>query len=451
MKKLSIIYLLALSVGITGTCFAGGKGDEKEEEKKSAESEWNWGDKPMEAKGKWAMLSRNAEIGDYKKASVAAKWLLQNAPQLNEALYIYAAMVYENLERTAASPVKKQTFQDSVLYVYDARMETFGNKAEVLNRKGLVAFYYLTNRKERIDDLYNMYKEILTLNGERTYASNLSCYMYLISLKRRDNTLTDQQVFDVYNKMTEVFEYQLKAYKSDPAQTQQIMSYKENVDKVLASTVKVDCDFVRTNFGPKFETSPDLGTAHKIYNLMGKERCTTDPLFISATEFILAEQPTPELYEMLGKVHKSQEQYAEAIANLEKAVEIQEEAAKKADYLLEIADIYSRQGQKSNARSYARKAAATSGTSASKAYIMIGDLYFNSYKQCTEAGNALQSRLVFIAAYEQYQKAGAMQKMEASKQQFPSMEDLHLRSKNVGDVINTGCWIGENVKLQTRD
>ena len=84
-----------------------------------------------------------------------------------------------------------------------------------------------------------------------------------------------------------------------------------------------------------------------------------------------------------------------------------------------------------------------------KSYSLIGDLYFQSSGTCS-TGNKVQDRAAYIAAYNIYMKAGNSAKAQEAKAQFPSMEEMFLYNQKPGDVINTGCWIGESVKLDKR-
>ena len=105
-----------------------------------------------------------------------------------------------------------------------------------------------------------------------------------------------------------------------------------------------------------------------------------------------------------------------------------------------------------------------------EAYNLIGNLYFTSFDDCKSLlpkvmGYRLQgpvegpmkalmmaisNRAIFIAAYDMYKKAGNSTQMAASKEQFPSIEDIFNESKEEGDQVTIGCWINTTVSLQRR-
>jgi len=81
----------------------------------------------------------------------------------------------------------------------------------------------------------------------------------------------------------------------------------------------------------------------------------------------------------------------------------------------------------------------------------IGDLYYNSFDDCAKRQNMAEDRLVYLAAYEMYQKAGNASGMARAKAQFPSKEEIFLLNWQAGSTQRVGCWIGESVVLKTRD
>ena len=76
-------------------------------------------------------------------------------------------------------------------------------------------------------------------------------------------------------------------------------------------------------------------------------------------------------------------------------------------------------------------------------------MYYGSGNDCANS-DEITARSIYIAAYLEYEKAGNTQKMNNAKKQFPSMEDIFVKSKKEGDIVNTGCWINKDVPLKKR-
>ena len=75
----------------------------------------------------------------------------------------------------------------------------------------------------------------------------------------------------------------------------------------------------------------------------------------------------------------------------------------------------------------------------------------NSYKHCRKGDNEIIDRLCFIIAYTYYEKAGDTKRMGLSKEQLPSISNLHLYNLEAGDSLVFDCWTKRKVTLLTRD
>ena len=106
-------------------------------------------------------------------------------------------------------------------------------------------------------------------------------------------------------------------------------------------------------------------------------------------------------------------------------------------------------GNKIKSRDNARKSISSENNS--EAYKLIGNLYMASYDECKGGKSRVNDRLVFIAAYNMYRRAGLDNKAAQAKAQFPSMEEIFNENLEVGESLNTGCWINENVTLSKRE
>ena len=83
-------------------------------------------------------------------------------------------------------------------------------------------------------------------------------------------------------------------------------------------------------------------------------------------------------------------------------------------------------------------------------YNLIGNLYYGSFQDCAGYKSKVQDRLVFIAAYEMYKKAGNGAQMKACEEQFPSAEEIFSENLKEGEQMSTGCWIDKTVTISKR-
>jgi tetratricopeptide (TPR) repeat protein len=173
-------------------------------------------------------------------------------------------------------------------------------------------------------------------------------------------------------------------------------------------------------------------------------------LFFKATENLYKLEPTPETAYMMGKMSYSKKQYSKAAEYLNDAAEKMTENADKARICLLLADIYGNLNQPSNARSYALKALEAKPGDGMP-YIIIGDLYAQSAKQCGD--NDLTNKVAYWAAVDKYNQAKrvdpsiadlANSRISSYSRAFPSDENIFFYGLKKGDSYRVGCWINEN-------
>jgi tetratricopeptide (TPR) repeat protein len=182
---------------------------------------------------------------------------------------------------------------------------------------------------------------------------------------------------------------------------------------------------------------------------MQSNGCSDDPLYMETLLIIAEKEPNIGMYKKLATVAVKDKKWDEAIDWYEKIIEMSNDSKEKAEYQMKIANIQVSLGQKSKARASAKKAMSYDSYVAGQAYSLIGNLYLFSYKEC-KGGNPVKDRLVYLAAYEQYKKAGNKSGMEKAQAQFPSKTEMFTLGLKEGQTMSTGCWVGETVTLRAR-
>lgn len=412
---------------------------------------WNYPSDPdlrSKTDEKIVLYTDNMKLGNMRVSANHLSWLLQNTPDLNESIYINGAKIYEALVDEAAAEAAIP-LQDSALMMYDLRITHFGDEANVLNRKGYVAYKYLKDRKDRYPDLFALLAKVVEINGNDTYDNNLIAYMDAARRhKLTGGDLSDEQVFEIYSQISDILDYKLK---TDPGNSARIEKISENVDKILTATVDVNCQFVEEKLAPKMRANPDdLKTAKLVFKLLLTGKCSDSPAFIESAEIIHASERTFGLASVIAKKYSGQKDYEKAEKYYNEALSLTEENTKKAEVYLDLAKMYAVRGMKSSARTQAQKAAQTDPSSKAEAYTLIGNLYMGSYEECKKGVSRVEDRGVFLAAYDAYQAAGDSRGMASAQAQFPAIDEIFSENKKEGDSMSVGCWINTTTTIRRR-
>ena len=419
----------------------------------SAQNGWNWGEQVDVAKEKNVIYTDAFKAKNYEAAVEPLEWLLENTPDLNPSIYQRGVKIYQELAKKETDAAKKEEYIQRGLELHDIRIKYFSEKKDnVLERKGIYAYGFYKKDKDQYENVYNYLKESFEANGSKSLRGSLVAYMDMVYKNYLYKRLTDEQVIDTYSEISDALNAKMEKTSSD-SEKEKLKKSLDTVDRLLAATkIVISCDMVESRFGPKLDEGNDVNMAKRIFDLMIKGECIERPLALKAAGVIQNDQPTYGVAKFLGTKYAKEENYEEAIKFYKEAASLTDDNSQKAEMYVSVARIQRRQGQKSTARSTARRALSFD-PNYKDAYELIGDLYFGSYGTkgpCYQEKSQVEDRAVFIAAYDQYRRAGASAKMKAAKAQFPSIQDIFNSEYEEGQSITIGCWINTTVALERR-
>lgn len=414
-----------------------------------AQEGWNWpADTEMEAKAR----EYNAAYNDYLKAEEFLKakgplhWLLVNAPDLNEALYINGVKVYEGAAEKATDEAKISVYQDSVLTIYDLRKELYDNEANWIANKAYYAYKYYKGNKDKVGIAVDLFERTIDIHGKLEPSSLNAAYFDAIYRNFAFNkAYTPEEVITKY-------EFINSKLDEDEAAGANVGTSRATLEQLLAAMEIIDCDFIENNMGPKLKEDPtNLKLAKQIFQYSIKEKCTSSDIFLAALETIDNDSPTFSTSQVRGMRYMQNSEYAKAGELFEKALTLAETDEQKAEIHWDMAKVHANLGRKSQARSSALKAAEMNEERKADAHSFIAGLIMSSSNECKGGESRVKDYSIYIAAYNEYARAGNNEGMANAKARFPSKEELFTEGYKVGDTINTGCWVGQTVTLATRD
>ena len=410
----------------------------------NAQNGWNWPEDKATAQEKNALYTDAYKNGDLAGALNYLVWLHENVPDLNSSIYINGLKIYEGLANNEQDPVKKLTYQEKALEMYDLRIKYFNKEATVLNRKASTAYKYYRNNPEKYPELLDVFERALKLNGEKFFDGNTLAYMDIIRrYQRGGGNLTDDDIFERYEKISQV----LSSKQGDNIEPMQ-----DKIDEMLLEIVTVDCNYVEQTLGAKLKAEPgDIKIAKKILQLSLSGKCADSEIFMLAAKTVFESEPDFGLAKVIALKCKGNGDNACTVEYLDKALNLTDDNTKKGEIYLILGAMQASSGAKSMARNYFRQAVSADPSLAKKAYTSIGNLYFGGFKDCRAGISKVEDRGCYMAAYKMYKKAGNSSGMAKAKQQFPLKEEVFLEQKSVGSKITVACWIGETVTIQTRD
>ena len=437
-----------------------------------AQPGWNWPENKSEAEEKNVLYTDYLKQQNCDEAKIHLDWLIENVPGLHVSIYQNGIKIYRCLIDKEEDPIIKNELINKALILFDGRIENFGREAYVKNRKVTFAYTFYRSDKTQYESLFNMFKDAFLLNGNKIGNSNLVAYMDIVRKhKLTSKSISDDEVLEIYDMISKTISFKLS---NDGKNQVRYKKYQDNLDKLLTATITVDCNFVENTLGPKlieltsqpndeiaqtdYETlTPvDISYSQEIVNLAKKifqlsitGKCTSSEIALEAAKIMFTNEKDFAVAKFISSRELSTKNYESALEYCDAAIESAGDNDQKSEMFLRKAQIYQVIGNKLKSRDNARKSISLNSSN-SDAYKIIGNLYMSSYEDCREGKSRVQDRLLFIAAYNIFKSGGLSNQANRAREQFPSMEEIFNENLEVGESMNTGCWINETVTLNKR-
>jgi len=414
-----------------------------------AQGNWNWPEDPQaEARAREynAAYTDYLKAGEFEAATRPLSWLLENTPELNESLYINGVKVYDGAQKEIDDDERKRVYQDSVMAIYEKRGELYNNEDRWIENQAYYAYQYFRGDKDRVGYAAELFEKALEVQGTLSATLAPAFFDLVYRHKAFNDGYTPEEALDRLTTVSEILE------RAEEEEGKNMTSQKSQVEQLVVAMDLIDCDFIENTLGPRFQKDADnIKLAQQIFQYSVKYKCTGTAAFTAALEAIDNDDPTFSTSQVRGMRYMQSKEYERAIELFEKALSLAATDEQRGDVHYDIAKAQSQMGRKSQARSSAKKAAELNADKSQDAWSLIGNLYMSSSQECRGGQSRVKDYSIFIAAHDAFRRAGDNSGMSNARARFPSKEELFTEGFQVGETINTGCWIAENVTLATRD
>jgi tetratricopeptide (TPR) repeat protein len=365
---------------------------------------------------------------------------------LNESLYINGVNIYNGAAQATTDDATKRVYQDSVMQIFELRKEKFNNESKWIENKAYYGYQYYKGDKNKLADALKVYDRVVEVNGTFNTINLVAYYFDLVYRHNAYNkAFTKEQLLERYEKLNALL-------AEAEAEGKDISTPKSTLEQLVVAMELIDCDFIEKTLGPKLDADPsNILLAQQVFKYSYQYKCMQSPYFMKALEAIDSDSPTFATSQVRGLRYIQARDYDKALPVLEKALTLAENDTQKAEIQYDLAKVYAQMGRKSTARAAALEAAKLDSGKASDSWSLIASLYMTSFNDCKKGVSRTDDQAIYIAAYNAYQRAGDSKGMAEARSRFPSKEELFTESKQVGETVSLGCWIGESVVLATRD
>ncbi len=417
-----------------------------------------YGEDSVQCVRNWSLYAEYYRQRNYEMAYEPWKYMFESCPLATLNIYIHGANIIKHFYNTETDPARREAWVDTLMMVYDQRIEMFGEEGRVLGRKA-ADLYQL--QPSAVQELYDLSERSIELEGMNAGADVL-LINFQSTIRLADAALLEQEtILEAYDRATNIIEYNLE---HNPGDARFYNPAKNNIRAMFEPYAT--CDNLAAVYGPRFESNPeDVELLERITSILDNAGCTNEELFYETTKKLHEIQPEGESAFLMGRLENNRESYRDAIRYYQQAVDLFVEENEEA-YIDRIfraswlmAEISFRQLRDlPQARRYARQAHQINPTDG-RPLLLIGEMYAESANECGD--DDVTKKAAFWTAVDKFEEAQNIAEEEAVReraeqlastfrQYFPNNEEIFFHGYTVGETFRVECWINRTTRIRAR-
>lgn len=417
----------------------------------------------------------HAKVKNYDAAEEPLWKVRKECPTYSLATYQFGEKLLKYKLKKAAAADKKAIANELILLLKE-RFQYFPSKTNIGNIYGSVGQIMFDHKIGTIDTQYKEFNKAWTEDKSNVRnPKNVYTYFYLLVDLHEGGKKELQDVFNLYDEVIEKIEDEeskrakVIAELTDKEESGTVLSSKEkktlNVyGKILSNYSKVkagvnqklgelaDCKNLIPLYDGQFAAKKtDVNWLKAAAGRMSAKECTDDPLFFRLVEELHRSDPSAKTAYYLGLLALKDRKTTTALKYFNQSAELETKGSDKAKVYFKIGEIMKRQGSKSKARSYYRKALKRK-PSMGICYLRIATMIASSANNCGD--DVFSKRAVYWLAENYARKAGKIDpSLKSTANKYAA--NYHAKAPTKTDIfnnpgiksVNIGCWIGETVKV----
>ena len=414
---------------------------------------------------------------NYEDAYKPWAYLFNNAPKRTKNIYLHGPKIIKGLLKNISDQARKTTLVDSLIMVYDQRNAYYpGKEAYVTGMKGADMYKYMKTTTEGLQVSHQVLRGSFEMAGNASTASVLNYYFMATTKLVQAKVLKVEDLIALFSDLSGVISYkeakltqdiynaeqneelgskEQKLLKKNKKELKTLGDVKNNLEKTLAphATCEKLIELYTKNFEQNKEDAAWMKRAAKLLN---KKECTESDIFFSISEALYNIDPSSASAANMGIRSLKRKDYEKAEGFYTYALDNEPDNLNKAQYAYRLAQTYGAMNKNKSAKTYALKAAAFR-TGWGEPYLLIGDLYAKTSRQCGELKTEFLKRVGYWAAIDKYEYAKSLEpqlsikaneRIQKYTEQMPSKTDIFTEGLIDEPTYKIDCWYSETVKIR---
>ncbi|MDE6570581.1 MAG: enzyme of heme biosynthesis [Alistipes sp.] len=411
-----------------------------------------WGTTPEERKENMmnsSFLKEEVSNRNYNQAAAYFQSLVAKCPTATENIYVHGTTLYKNKINRAKTPEEKRMLIDSLMTVYDLRLQHFGNhatrgKAYILDRKAREVVIYLPQERETVRATF---RAAIEAGGNATKPDLVVAYFANLcdDYKNTDDVLADEIIAE-YDRMSAIF-------AENPAAADE----KSQLDAAFGLSGAASCENLEKLFSTRLAAAPDdIDLLAQAVSLMSRAKCDSEFYFNTAEKYYTL-KPSSETAMFLAQAFQNKGDYAKASKYLNEALATETDSVEREKLLVRIALVDMASNNMAGAAAAARQARDLNPEDGVP-YFILAQCYAASAVACKDfAGQSIywvaydtMARAVELLQNDADYLPRAKQQLASYRSYFPTNEELFFNEVKEGTRYTISCGLASGIATTVR-
>jgi len=404
----------------------------------------------------WSLYAEYYRQRNFELAYEPWKWMFLNCPAATQNIYIHGANLLRNRYAQETDPETREGIVDTLMMLYNQRIEYFGREGFVLGRKA-ADLYQL--RPDSVQRHYELTEKSIEMEGLGSQADVLLINFQAATRLHEAGMIEGPEIVEKYDRATDIIDYNLE---NNPQDSIYFNPAKNNIEALFEPFAS--CENLVMLFENRFQENPnDPELLERITGMLDQSGCRDTELFYQATKNYHELMPKAETAFLMGRLENERGSHGQAIRYLQQAIDLYKEKEedvtddKFRTYLL-MANISRERNRLQEARNYARSAAEVNPNDG-RPNILIGEMYAASAENIGD--NEFTRKVAYWAAVDEFIKARdaaedpaieerARDLINTYRQYFPDNELIFFHGYSEGDTYRVQGWINQTTRVRPR-
>jgi hypothetical protein len=371
-------------------------------------------------------------------------------PGVRQTLYQDGQKIFASFVDNNVNPENKSAYIDSLLMMYDLRVQYFPNYA--LSAR-MYKVYDMVKYSVDSKEIFTLAKETVSMGQDK-----VSPTIMVIAMQHGSQLVSNGQVgveefLSLYTNFSEIADKQIASNTEGAAEA------KAAIDNLFVTSGIASCENIITLFTPKFEAEPNnLDLVQTIVNLLNNAECIESDLFLKTVEALNRMAPSYNTNYFLFRLYAGKNDHENALKYLQAAIDSDESnETRDAELLIDGAYYHLKLSNAARAIDFARQAMNKSESQKGRGNFIIGSAW--AATSCS-SGNEVERAAKYWVIVDYMNRAksadaslldDANNYINMYSKQFPLQEEAFMYDLVDGASYTVSCGgMRETTTVRTR-